>query len=124
MAFIRNDSFSVRSDAGDAVSKAVRTATGNSGWIDIGDAREIIAQIDSDAGTGTSPTLDVKIQTSWNGTDATAVDVPSGAFTQVVAASMQLKSLTVFHRYIKIVWTLAGTASPSFNFGAYLTVKK
>lgn len=123
MAFIRNDSFSVRSDAGDAVSKAVRTATGNSGWIDIGDAREIIAQIDSDAGTGTSPTLDVKIQTSWNGTDATAVDVPSGAFTQVVAASMQLKSLTVFHRYIKIVWTLAGT-TPSFNFGAYLTVKK
>lgn len=124
MAFTRNTSIPVMSDVGDVVIKAARTVTGNSGWVDIGDAREIIAQLDADAGTGTSPTLDVKLQTSWNGADATAVDVPTGAFTQVLAvASAQIKSLTIFHRYVKVVWTVGGT-TPSFNFGAYITVKK
>lgn len=124
MPFLRNASFSVSDDAGDVVSKAARTVTGDSGWVDIGDAREIIAQLHADAGTGTSPTLDVKLQTSFNGTDAAAVDVPTGAFTQVLAvASAQIKSLTIFHRYIKVVWTVGGT-TPSFNFGAYITVKK
>ena len=124
MPFTRNGSFALRDDAGDVVSKAARTATGSTGWVDIGDAREIVAQLDADAGTGTSPTLDVKLQTSWNAADATAVDVPSGAFTQVLAAaSSQLKSLPLFHRYIKFVWTITGT-TPSFNFGAYITVKK
>lgn len=124
MAFTRNTSIPVMSDVGDVVVKAARTVTGNSGWVDIGDAREIIAQLDADAGTGTSPTLDVKLQTSWDGADATAVDVPTGAFTQVLAAaSAQIKSLTIFHRYVKVVWTVGGT-TPSFNFGAYITVKK
>ena len=124
MAFTRNTSIPVMSDVGDVVMKSARTVTGNSGWVDIGDAREIIAQLDADAGTGTSPTLDVKLQTSWDGADATAVDVPTGAFTQVLAvASAQIKSLTIFHRYVKVVWTVGGT-TPSFNFGAYITVKK
>lgn len=124
MAFTRNTSIPVMSDVGDVVMKSARTVTGNSGWVDIGDAREIIAQLDADAGTGTSPTLDVKLQTSWNGADATAVDVPTGAFTQVLAvASAQIKSLTIFHRYVKVIWTVGGT-TPSFNFGAYITVKK
>ncbi len=124
MAFTRNTSIPVMSDVGDAVSKSARTVTGNSGWVDIGDAREIIAQLDADAGTGTSPTLDVKLQTSWNGADATAVDVPTGAFTQVLAvASAQIKSLTTFHRYVKVVWTIGGT-TPSFAFGVYITTRK
>lgn len=123
MAFTRNTSLPVLFANGDAVAKSARTVSGDSGWIDIGGAKEIIAQLDSDAGTGTSPTLDVKVQTSWNGVDATAVDVPTGAFTQVAAAaSMQVKSITTMHRYIKLVWTIAGT-TPSFNFGAYLTAR-
>lgn len=123
MAFTRNASMPVLFDAGDAVAKSARTVGGNSGWIDIGDAREVIAQLDADAGTGTTPTLDVKIQTSWNGVDATAIDVPGGAFTQVVAASAQIKSAAVVHRFIKVIWTIGG-ATPSFNFGAYITARK
>lgn len=124
MAFTRDKSFPLLNDAGDVVSKSARTLTGNSGWVDIGHAREIIAQLAADAGTGTSPTLDVKFQTSWDGTDATAADVTTGAFTQVLAAaSAQMKSLTIFHRYIKVVWTVGGT-TPSFNFGVYITVRK
>lgn len=124
MPFIRDTSYPVVGASGDAVAKAARTVTGDSGWIDIGSAAEVIAQIDSDAGSGTSPTLDIKIQTSFNGTNATAVDVPTGAFTQIAAAaSMQIKSVTVMHRFIKINWVIGGTA-PSFNFGAYITARK
>lgn len=124
MPFTRDLSVAPGYAAGDAVTKAARTATGNSGWIDIGDCRELIAQLDSAAGTGTTPTLDVKLQTSWDGTDATAVDVTTGAFTQVTTvASAQIKSLNVLHRYVKVIWTIAGT-TPSFNFGVYLTGKR
>ena len=110
--------------SGDITTKAARTITGDSGWVDIGDATEIIAQLDAAAGTGTTPTLDVKFQTSFDGTDANAVDVPAGAFTQVLgAASAQIKSIAVFHRYVKVVHAIAGT-TPSFNFGVYITVRK
>lgn len=124
MPFTRNINFPTMSDAGDPVAKAARTVTGNSGWVDVGDAKELIVQIDADAGTGTSPTLDIKLQTSHNGADATAIDIPTGGFTQIAAAaSAQIKSMTVLHRYVKIVWTIGGT-SPSFAFGAYLTARK
>jgi hypothetical protein len=124
MSFARDTGLPFLFGAGDIVAKAARTVNGDSGWVDLGDVKELIAQLDADAGTGTSPTLDVRFQTSWNGSDATAIDAPSGAFTQVTsAASAQIKSLTVMHRYAKVMWTISGT-SPSFNFGVYLTARK
>lgn len=124
MAFLRDTGIPSTNGAGDIVAKAARTTSGNSGWIDVGDVRELIAQLDAGAGTGTSPTLDVKLQTSYNGTDATAVDVPNGAFTQVTgAASAQIKSATVCHRFVKAVWAIAGT-TPSFDFGVYVSARR
>lgn len=124
MAYVNTEGLSVSSGSGDMVAKAAKTATGNSAWIDIGEAKELVIQLLSDAGTGTSPTLDVKFQTSYNGTDAAAVDLPNGAFTQVVAAaSNQLKTITAGHRFVKVVWTLTGT-TPSFNFGVYVTTRR
>lgn len=124
MPYTNTEGVAVLSGAGDVVAKTAQTATGASAWVSIGDAKEIIAQLQSDAGTGTSPTLDVKFQTSYNGTDATAIDLPNGAFTQVAAAaSGQIKTLTGAHRFVKVVWTIAGT-TPSFNFGVYITTRK
>ena len=124
MAYAKYEGLAILSGTGDIVTKAAQTATGNSGWVNVGDAKEIVAQRASDAGTGTSPTLDVKFQTSYDGTDATAIDLPNGAFTQVAAAaSGQIKTLTGAHRFIKVVWTIAGT-TPSFNFGVYITTRK
>lgn len=124
MAYTNTEGLPVLSGVGDVVSKTARTATGASGWVNTGDAKEIVAQLASDAGTGTSPTLDVKFQTSYDGTDATAIDLPNGAFTQVAAAaSGQIKTLTGAHRFIKVVWTITGT-TPSFNFGVYITTRK
>lgn len=124
MAYTSIAGVAILSGTGDVVAKSARTVTGNSGWVNIGDAKEIVAQLQSDAGTGTSPTLDVKFQTSYDGTDATAIDLTSGAFTQVAAAaSGQIKTLTGAHRFVKVVWTIAGT-TPSFNFGVYITTRK
>lgn len=124
MSFSRDAGITPINPSGDAVAKAARGVSGNSGWIDVGDAREIVAQLDAAAGTGTTPTLDVRLQTSFNGSDATAVDVPAGAFSQVAgAASAQIKSVTVFHRFVKVAWTIGGT-TPSFDFGVYLTARR
>lgn len=124
MPYLRDIGQSILFGTGDAVVKSAKTTTGNSGWIDVGDVNEIVAQLHADAGTGTTPTLNVKLQTSYNGTDATEIDVPSGAFTQVAAAaSAQITSVTALHRFLKVVWTITGT-TPSFNFGVYITTRK
>lgn len=124
MAYTRIQGLPGLAGVGDVVAKSARSTSGNSGWVDVGDDSQLVAQLLSDAGTGTSPTLDVKCQTSYDGTDATAIDVTSGAFTQVsAAASNQIKTLTGAHRFIKFVWTIGGT-TPSFNFGVYLTTRK
>lgn len=125
MAFSRDTGLVAVSPSGDPVAKQARTVNGDSGWLDIGDARALIAQLQSDAGTGTTPTLDVKVRTSYDGTDATAIDVPTGAFTQVgAAASNQILNLATFHRFVKVMWTIGGTATPTFNFGVYLGARR
>jgi hypothetical protein len=123
MAFKRDSGLIVLSTSGDAAPKQARTASGSTSWLDVGDARELVAHLQSDAGTGTTPTLDVKLQTSFDGNDATAIDVPASAFAQVgAAAASQIKSVAPFHRFVRITWAIGGT-TPSFNFGVYLTAR-
>lgn len=125
MAFNKDASIPSLTAAGDVLAKIARTVTGVSAWVDAGDFRELIVQLHSDAGTGTAPTLDVRLQTSYDGTDANAVDIPTGSFTQVVAAaSNQIKGLTAAHRYVKVIYTVGGTATPTFNFGLYVSAKR
>lgn len=107
--------------SGDMVAKSARTTSGASSWIDVGRAEKLVAQLDSNAGTGTTPNLAVKFQTSPDGQDATAVDVTGGAFTAVTTSlSMQIKEITPIHQFVKVVWTITGT-TPSFTFGVYAT---
>jgi hypothetical protein len=123
-ALVLDPNIAAVNPTGELPVKAARTTTGNSGWVKVGDAREIIAQLHSDAGTGTTPTLDVKLQTSIDGTDGNQIDVPTSPFTQVTtSASNQIKSVLQFHHWVKVVWTIAGT-TPSFNFGVYLTARR
>lgn len=121
MPFNRDATTFVSLGTGDVVTRAARTVTGGTSWVHIGMARELVIQLHADAGTGTSPTLDVRFQTSYDGSDLTAVDVPTGSFTQVgAAASMQIKTVTGTHGFIKVLWIITGT-TPSFNFGVYAT---
>jgi hypothetical protein len=98
---------------------AARTATGNGAVA--ADLRtydgDIAVLLDSAAGTGTTPTLDLKIQDSADGfTDWQ--DVALATFTQVVAVASQQKlnmNKNAVRRYVRCVYTIGGT-TPSFTF--------
>lgn len=105
---------------------AARTATANGTGVDAKDYIGIAAVVlDSGAGTGTTPTLDIKIQDSDDNT--TFADLsPAVAFTQVVAgATVQRVALNLdaARRYIRAVSTITGT-TPSFTYSVNLLGRK
>lgn len=97
---------------------AARTSTFNGTAVDLqlydGD---LVLILDSAAGTGTSPTLDVKVQSS-DTSGGTYTDITGATFTQVINAASQ-QSITISkdeaRRWIRIVGTIGGT-TPSFTF--------
>ena len=97
------------------VSSAARTASGDSGVLaNYGNASTLRVQLNSAAGTGTTPTLDVVIEDTLDGTNWNTIGT---AFTQVTTgASRQIKDITVpFADRIRVRWTVGGT-TPSFTF--------
>ena len=111
--------------AGKATGSGTSTATSSA--IDLLEYDgDVLLVLDSAAGTGTSPTLDVKI-TNSDASSGTYTDLSGATFTQVVdAASMQTLVINKdsAERYIKIVQTITGS-SPSFTFSINLIgVKK
>lgn len=96
---------------------AARTATANGTGIDLNDYEGDVAIIlDSAAGTGTTPTLDVKIQDSAD--NSTFADVSGATFTQLTTTAGREKIVINSNstaRYVRAVATIAGT-SPSFTF--------
>tara|TARA_B100000508_G_scaffold134659_1_gene125589 strand:+ start:582 stop:965 length:384 start_codon:yes stop_codon:yes gene_type:complete len=100
------------------VATAAVTSTATSAAIDLkeydGDVSLILT---SAAGTGSSPTLDVKVQDS-DASGGTYGDLSGAAFTQVTdSVSMQVITFSKDEakRYIKIVQTVGGS-TPSFTF--------
>lgn len=97
------------------VASAARTTSGDTGVLaGFGSASTLRVQLQSAAGTGTAPTLDVVIEDTLDGTNWNTIGT---AFTQITTvASRQLKDITVpFADRIRIRWTIAGT-TPSFTF--------
>ena len=111
--------------AGKATGAVTSTATSSA--IDLLEYDgDVLLVLDCAAGTGTSPTLDVKI-TNSDASSGTYTDLPGATFTQVTdSASMQTLVINKdsAERYIKIVQTITGS-SPSFTFSINLIgVKK
>jgi hypothetical protein len=84
--------------------------------------------LNASAGTGTNPTLDVKLQHSDD--DSTYADVTGGTFAQVTdaagSAGVQVKRINVsdLKRYVRVIGTIAGT-TPSFDFAVeFVGIKK
>jgi hypothetical protein len=100
----------------DLVPAAAVTSDGNGTGVDLQQLSGELAIIaDVSAGTGTSPTLDLKVQESDD--NSTFTDVSGGAFTQVAgSASVQKISLNKdeLKRYIRIAKDVGGT-TPSFS---------
>tara|TARA_R110002110_G_scaffold199101_1_gene409859 strand:- start:1 stop:384 length:384 start_codon:yes stop_codon:yes gene_type:complete len=95
-----------------------RTATANGSAVDIqqyvGKLKFVLA---TSAGGGTSPTLDVKLQDSADGSTGWA-DISGAAFTQVTDAADATADLGIWanavKRYVRAVVTISGT-SPTFD---------
>lgn len=109
------------------VATAAVTSTATSSAIDLLEYDgDILLVLDSAAGTGSSPTLDVKVQNS-DASSGTYTDISGATFTQVTgSASMQtlVISKDSAERYIKIVQTIGGS-TPSFTYSINLIgVKK
>lgn len=98
----------------------VRTVTANGSAVDIQQySEDVMFTLMSIALTGTTPTLDVKIQGSADGSTGWA-DISGATFTQVTDAADAHESIVVDSdaapRYIRAVATIAGT-TPSGCFG-------
>lgn len=95
------------------VTSAARTVTGNSGEIDgFNAASTLRAQLDVTAASGTTPTLDVVIQDSLDGTNWNTI----GTFAQKVTTGREVINITTpFANRVRVLWTIAGTG-PSFTF--------
>jgi len=102
------------------------TATANRSAVNIRDyAGPIHVTLDSAAGTGTDPTLDVTLQQSADGSTGWE-DITGGAFAQVTDAGAAFETLTLdsdkLQPYIRAVDTVTGTAS--FARAVHLTGRK
>lgn len=97
---------------------AARTATANGTGVDLQQySGDVAVLLDSAAGTGTSPTLDVKLQDSAD--NSTFADISGATFTQVTSAAAAQEKIVInkdaARRYVRAVATIGGT-SPSFTF--------
>ena len=87
-----------------------------------------LATLNSSVGTGTNPTLDVKLQHSDD--NSTFADVTGATFAQVTSdsgtAGVQVMRINVsdLKRYLRVIGTVGGT-SPSFDYGVdFVGIKK
>lgn len=99
---------------------AARTATGDGTGVDLraldGDLALILDS--AAAGAGTNPTLDVTVEHS-DESAANFTQIGTTAFAQVTStASRQILVISKDEakRYVRVKYTIGGTASPSFTF--------
>lgn len=100
-----------------ALASAARTTSSNSGPLPgFGDWTKFRAQLAVSAASGTTPTLDVVIEDTLDGTNWNTV----ATFTQKTAAGAQAVDVTgLFSDQLRVRWTIAGT-TPSFTFDVRL----
>lgn len=99
------------------VASAARTTSSQTATLgNFGPAKSIRAQLDVTAASGTSPTLNVIIEDTLDGTNWNTV----GTFAQKTAAGREVINIeTPFSDRLRVRWTVAGT-SPSFTFSVII----
>lgn len=104
---------------------AARSSSADGSAVDVrsykGQAKALLF---SAAGTGTTPTLDVKLQSSLDGSTGWA-DISGAAFTGVTDAAAALEGIgvTTEINYLRAVATIGG-GTPSFTFGVALITRQ
>ncbi len=92
-------------------SSATKTVSGQSSAIDVSSIDEMVVFLNVSAVSGTSPTLDVTIEDSPDGTNW----YTHTSFTQATATTKEAKRISNFGKFVRINYTIGGT-SPSFTF--------
>lgn len=102
------------------VASAARTATGNSSTFDTTGVDNINGAVVVSAASGTTPTLDLSLQTSADGTNFYNV----GSFTQkTTTTAAEAKIFGPLGASSRWRWVIAGT-TPSFTFAVTTTVDR
>lgn len=105
-----------RMEKGEGVTiapSAARTTTGNSGWIDSQGFDDLVLELDVTAASGTTPTLNVTVDTAETAAGGSSRSV--AAFAQKTGISNERKSFPGIDNFYRVTWTIAGT-TPSFTF--------
>lgn len=94
------------------VASAARTTSSQTATLNgYDDVKSLRAQVDVTAASGTTPTLDVVIEDTLDGSTWNTV----GTFTQQTAVSRQVIDVATLGRRLRVRWTIGGT-TPSFTF--------
>lgn len=99
-----------------------RTANATSTGVDMwasNRARGAVVMLSIGAATGTTPTLDVKMQHSDN--NSTFTDISGAAFAQKTAAGFAELDIKNTKRYIRAIGTVGGT-TPNFTYSVTAVV--
>jgi hypothetical protein len=91
---------------------STRNTNGNSGNIQAAGGESIRAQLNISSVSGTTPTLNVLIEDTLDGTNFNTI----AAFAQKTAAAREVLNVsTPFSETLRVSWTIAG-AGASFSF--------
>ncbi|MFF0295554.1 hypothetical protein ACFYST_06085 [Kitasatospora sp. NPDC004614] len=82
-----------------------------------GQATVALLAVHCTAASGTTPTLDVSLEESADGSSWSAIT--GSAVTQITAAGNRLATALVTKNYVRVTGTVAGT-TPSFTYSASL----
>lgn len=94
------------------LASAARAASGTGASVDLGIKTGLLLTLAVSAVSGTSPTLQVKIETSADGSTWRLLDT----FAVTTAVGPVVRAFAGADRYVRAAWTIGGTA-PSFTFG-------
>ena len=101
-------------NANDALEASTTQTTSGNSTVTAGyaAARNLVVQLNVTAASGSTPTLNVVVQDTVDGTNWNTIVT----FTQAIAAGLQVQRLaTPFTDQLRVLWTIGGT-TPSFTF--------
>lgn len=98
------------------LASAARTTSGTSAPFSVGSWQDVAVYLDATTVSGTTPTLDVEVEWSHDGTTWFSADA-ADTFAQVTVAGKVVKLFSAKGSVARLNYTVGGT-TPSFTFSA------
>lgn len=103
--------------SGTVVESATRNSDGSSAGRGTSLARKVHLTADCTARSGVTPTLDLEVEWSHDGTNWSSAQ-PADTFTEITAVSAATKTFDVKAPLYRVTWDVGGT-TPSFTFAVH-----